>query len=95
MTAEPEAISDYVFSSHARLEIQRRGLSLASIRAVLAAPEQGIDLRRGRAVLQSRMADAAGRVFLLRVIVDVERRPAEVVTAYRTSKVLKYWREEP
>ncbi len=26
--------------------------------------------------------------------VDVDRVPAEVVTAYRTSKLSKYWREE-
>jgi hypothetical protein len=32
------------------------------------------------------------RVYLLRVVVDVDRRPAEVVTAYRTSRVSKYWR---
>jgi len=30
----------------------------------------------------------------VRVFVDVDRRPAEVVTAYRTSKIGKYWREE-
>jgi hypothetical protein len=38
------------------------------------------------------VAGAGGRIFLLRVFVDVERRPAEVITAYRTSKVAKYWR---
>jgi len=38
------------------------------------------------------MADAAGRTFLLRVFVDVQRRPPEVITAYRTSKIAKYWR---
>ena len=91
---EPEAVSDYVFSAHASHEIARRGLSLATIHAVLMAPEQRIELGPGRAVLQSRIADVAGRAFLLRVFVDVERRPAEVVTAYRTSKVAKYWRGE-
>ena len=28
----------------------------------------------------------------VRVIVDVEREPVVIVTAYRTSKVEKYWR---
>ena len=32
--------------------------------------------------------------YLVRVVVDVDRNPAEVVTAYRTSKIAKYWREE-
>jgi hypothetical protein len=46
-------------------------------------------------VLQSRLVDAdAGTEYLVRVFVDIDRRPAEVVTAYRTSKIAKYWREQ-
>lgn len=30
-------------------------------------------------------------MFLVRVVVDVDRQPAEVVTAYRTTKIAKYW----
>lgn len=30
----------------------------------------------------------------MRVFVDVDREPAEVVTVYRTSKIAKYWRAE-
>jgi len=91
---EPEAASDYVFTRHASDVIARRGLSLATVQTVLTAPEQRIELGPGRAVLQSRITDAAGRVFLLRVFVDVTRRPAEVVTAYLTSRVAKYWRNQ-
>jgi hypothetical protein len=29
-----------------------------------------------------------------KVFVDIDREPAEVVTAYRTSKIAKYWRPE-
>jgi hypothetical protein len=94
MAVEPEAVSDSVLTPHASREIARRGLSLGMIQTVLTAPEQRIELRPGRAVLQSRVADAAGRTFLLRVFVDVGRRPAEVVTAYRTSKFVKYWRRQ-
>jgi len=42
-------------------------------------------------VLQSRIAFGA-TVHLVRVFVDVDRSPAEVVTVYRTSDILKYWR---
>jgi hypothetical protein len=31
--------------------------------------------------------------YLLRVFVDVDRNPAEVVTVYRKSQVSKYWQE--
>jgi hypothetical protein len=33
-------------------------------------------------------------VSLLRVFVDVDRDPPEVVTVYRTSKIEKYWRTD-
>jgi len=41
-------------------------------------------------VLQAR-AEPEGKVYLIRVVVDVDRQPAEVVTVYRTSKIAKYW----
>jgi len=38
--------------------------------------------------------DVPERLFLVRVFVDIDRRPPEIVTAYRTSKIEKYWRKE-
>jgi predicted GIY-YIG superfamily endonuclease len=32
--------------------------------------------------------------YLVRVFVDVDREPAEVITVYRTSKIDKHWRAE-
>src|SRR5438552_8286781 len=90
---ESGGIIEYVVSPHARDELARRGLTDAVIAAVLRNPDQRFDVRPGRAVLQSKsQPDARGRVLLVRVFVDVDRNPAEVVTAYRTSKVDKYWR---
>lgn len=89
----PKPISDYIFTDHARLEILRRGLSKEMVRAILLAPEQRVEVRPGRDVLQSKISSGQpGKAFLIRVFVDVDRRPAEVVTAYRTSKIEKYWR---
>ncbi len=70
-------------------------MSEDTVRAILAAPEQRIEVRPGRVVLQSRSAsgEPANR-FVVRVIVDVDRTPAEVVTAYQTSKIAKYWRDD-
>jgi hypothetical protein len=42
-------------------------------------------------VLQSRIA-FAGKTYLLRVFVDIDRDPAEIVTVYRTSRIAKYWK---
>lgn len=91
---KPTPIPDYILTDHAKFEIQRRGLSEAVVREILLAPQQQSEIRPGRVVLQSRMSsESAGKTFLLRVFVDIDRRPAEVVTAYRTSKVEKYWRK--
>jgi hypothetical protein len=46
-------------------------------------------------VYQSRIEfEEPVKIHLLRVFVDIDRQPAEVVTAYRTSKVEKYWKSE-
>jgi hypothetical protein len=90
------SIQGFVISPHAAFEMERRGLGEEAVRSVLAGPEQQWEVRPGRVVLQSRLAmgDAA-RVHLIRGVVDTDREPAEVVTAHRTSKISKYWREEP
>ena len=86
-------IREYVFTAHAIAEMSRRGLDEEVIREILAQPEQRLPVRPGRDVLQSRR-EMEGRTYLIRVFVDVDRSPAEVVTAYRTSKIDKYWRNE-
>lgn len=89
-----DPITEFVVTAHAALEMRRRRIDDASLRRVLAAPEQREAVRPGRDVLQSRI-ELEGRDYLVRVFVDVDRNPAEVVTAYRTSKIAKYWRKGP
>jgi hypothetical protein len=89
-----EPITNYVITAHAEFEMERRRLSLHVVEGVLKAPEQRLQVRPGRDVLQSRLVEPDGeREYLIRVFVDVDRSPAEVVTAYKTSKVSKYWEE--
>ena len=88
-----EPILDYVITSHAVGEMNRRGINEATLRQVMGVPEQRRNLRPGRDVLQARI-ELSGKTYLLRAFVDVDRRPAEVVTVYRTSKIAKYWRSE-
>lgn len=45
--------------------------------------------------MQSRVSmEVPKKTYLVRVFIDVDRHPAEVVTVYRTTKISKYWREE-
>jgi hypothetical protein len=90
MPAEP--IATYIVTAHAALEMARRGISEGMVNGVMIAPEQRLLVRTGRVVLQSRMARGVEqKAALVRVFVDVDRTPPEVVTAYATSKIAKYW----
>jgi len=87
------ALEEFVFSEHARFEMERRAISEEEVSSVLRAPEHSEEQRPGRCVYQARISGPeAGKTYLLRVFVDVDRDPPEVVPAYRTSKVAKYWR---
>lgn len=92
----PRDMAHYVISDHARFEMKRRGISEEAVQAVVASPEQVVGIRPGRVVMQSRVnMKFSSTAYLMRVFVDVDRDTPEVVTVYRTSKVLKYWRQQP
>ena len=90
----PKRLDNYRLTTHARYEIARRQINIEDVARVLADPEQTELVRTGREVFQSRVLTGdPQKTYLIRVIVDIDRQPAEVVTAYRTSKIEKYWRE--
>ncbi|MBN1867391.1 DUF4258 domain-containing protein [Candidatus Sumerlaeota bacterium] len=76
-----------VVTDHALVQMARRAIDEKTLRAVLAQPENVEHVRPGRVVAQ-----APDGEYLLRVFVDVDRDPPEVVTAYKTSKMGKYRR---
>lgn len=88
-----DPITEFVVTPHAAFEMQRREVDEPVLRRVLAAPEQRETVRPGREVLQSRV-ELEGRTYLVRVFVDVDRKPVEVVTVYRTSRMARYWRSD-
>ncbi|HEY5868188.1 MAG TPA: DUF4258 domain-containing protein [Candidatus Tectomicrobia bacterium] len=89
-------ITTYRLTDHAQREMARRHIQAADVRRVLAVPEQTEIIRPGRVVYQARAAwGEPSTTYLLRVFVDVDRQPVDVVTVYRTSKIAKYWRGAP
>jgi hypothetical protein len=73
--------------------MERRGIAEEDVASVVRKAEQTEEQRPGRCVYQSRiLVSRSSTVYLLRVFVDVDRDPPEVVTAYRTSKVETDWR---
>ena len=86
-------ISEFRLTDHAQLEIELRRISETVITRVLSAPEQIEMIRPGRVVYQSRVEFGdPPQPYLVRIFVDIDRQLPEVVTAYRTSKIDKYWR---
>ncbi len=81
------------YSTHAREEMARRGISVVIADGVLQQPEQIVLERAPRKAYQSRVEMGGGKSFLVRLIVDDSVTPAVVVTAYRTTKIKKYWRQ--
>jgi hypothetical protein len=87
LVAEP--IDQFEITEHAVIEMRRRRIEESLVLEVLAVSEQRHTVRANRDVLQSRIV-IGGKTYLLRVFVDIDRKPAEVVTVYLTSRVIKY-----
>jgi len=79
-----------VIGNHARFEMRRRGVSEAEVTAVIRNPGQVLPSRKGREVRQSKFS--SGKM-LLRVVVKEVSGAYHMVTAYKTSKVAKHWRQ--
>lgn len=86
---------EIVISQHAQFEIARRQLSEETVKSVAESPQQVVKLKKAREVHQSKYHDPLeGKEMLLRVVCERRRGQLFVVTAYRTSKIDKYWVEE-
>jgi len=87
---------EFRLSRHAEWEMARRGIPLALVQAVMKHPEQRLidESRAGRWIHQSRIRFEDGRIYLLRVVVAEDEQPPAIITAYRTSKIEKYWSAE-
>jgi hypothetical protein len=77
-------------SAHAQFEMRRRGIRPSEVIRTIRNPGQVLPSSKGRQIYQS-LVGRTGRL-LLRVVVKEEANAYHVVTAYKSSKVAKYWR---
>ncbi len=84
---------DYTISNHAKIEIERREIPMEYVHQVMEKPGQVVESYGQRKIYQSRFF-IDSRDWLVRVVVEEWRSPPLVVTAYRTSKIAKYWSEK-
>lgn len=85
---------NFRISDHARDECARRQIPLDVLHQVLEHPDQILAAEYGRQVYQAKVWFGE-KLYLVRAIVDLDDEPAAVVTVYRTSKIEKYWSENP
>jgi hypothetical protein len=85
----------FVVTDHAAAEIRRRNISIVMIEETLQQPDQKTCAAKGRIIYQKRyyMTDLM-KDMLLRVVVERVGENLRIITAYRTSKIDKYWRSE-
>lgn len=84
----------FTISHHAAEQMTRRGISHRWVELVLHNPEQRLSELGDKEILQSRLEDEDGKIYLLRLVVAVDHDPPVLVTVYRTSKIEKYWRSQ-
>jgi len=82
---------NHELSAHVQHEMERRGIPLAVVESVLAAPAQKVP-EHGDVVCYQSKVEINQKPYLVRVMVNETATPPKVVTVYRTSKIDKYWK---
>lgn len=83
-----------VWTDHALEQVARRRLSRDLVEETLRAADRVVPSGvEGRSVAEKKYRDASGRLYLLRVVFERDAERAVVITAYRTSRLSKYWRD--
>ena len=80
------------FSKHALVQMKLRGISIAIVSMVLANPGQ-IIVDNGKTLYQSIVLEESTS-YLIRIFVNNQKTPNVVITAYKTSKISKYYEGE-
>ena len=84
------------FSDHSQERILARKLNTELIEFVVRNPEQIVpdEDDEEREIYQSFFIDANGKEKLLRVVVEETATELVIISAYPTSQIKKYWKEE-
>jgi hypothetical protein len=77
-------------SAHAAFEMRRRSIRRSEVVRTILNPGQLLPSSKGREIYQ-RLIGPKGRL-LIRVVVKQAANVYHVITAYKTSKIAKYWR---
>lgn len=83
-----------VFLSHLKLQAKERQIDLGLIESTLLKPDQIVPNVKDLKVAQKKYFDEnKNKEYLIRVIFREEKSTRFGITAYKTSKIKKYWRQ--
>ena len=83
-----------IVTAHAIFQIRARNIEIDFVREVAMNPQQNVSMPGGRQVRQTQYFDTIEeKTMLLRFLVEAEAGVISVVTAYKTSRLQKYWVE--
>jgi len=84
-----------IFSEHVLFEIERRKLDRKKIEHIIQFPDQEIPAKKDRVVRQGIFHDKNdNKKRILRVVGERLQDSFYVITAYKSSKIKKYWKGE-
>lgn len=84
---------EIIFTEHALFEIQRRQISKQDVEDLIKLPVQQIKTEEGNFIFQKKYFDTVEhKEMLLRVIGKENKQGFIIITAYKTSKISKYWK---
>ena len=80
------------FSEHARERIRSRSLTIDQIEEAIKNPDEQFHNQIGKVIHKVLNEDESKEKYLLRVFYKEEEDRIFVISAYKTSKVKKYWK---
>ena len=82
-----------IIKHHARFAMNRRDIAETEVLSTLNNPDQVHKGEKDRLIYQKKYFDSnKNKDYLLRIIVIRTEDRVDVITAYKTSKIEKYWR---
>jgi len=79
-------------TNHALEEIQKRKIPSALVEYVVNNPQQILRQDKDIRIHQSQVDLGTGKLYLLRIFINIAVDPATIITVYRTSQIKKYWK---
>lgn len=88
-------MDEIIFSKHAKEQMLRRGITREIVMLVISHPEETLaDEEDVTVTIYQSLIKEDNQRFLLRVFINKDKFPHEIITLYKTSKIKKYYEDK-